>query len=368
MLQLRRKSRKIKVGNVETGGDAPVSIQSMTNTPTSDADKTLAQIGRLAQLGCDIIRVSVDNDKDCAGLKEICAASPIPVIADIQFDASTAIGAIKAGAAGVRLNPGLVRDPAQLKPVAQTALEYNIPIRVGVNSGSVGTDVIKKNIASGMSHDDALVSALVEAAMRQCDQLESLGVSQIKVALKSSSVPITVAAYREFARRTDYPLHIGVTEAGTYTRGIVKSAAGIGALLLSGIGDTLRVSLTAPPEEEIIAGLMILESCGLRNAEPEIVSCPTCGRTEFDLAALANQVERLISEIKSSGRKIMLRKIAVMGCPVNGPGEARDADLGIAGSKSGEQLLIFRSGKVLGAFSAAEGFDIFKKELLESCK
>ena len=356
MLQLRRKSRKIKVGNVETGGDAPVSIQSMTNTPTSDADKTLAQIGRLAQLGCDIIRVSVDNDKDCAGLKEICAASPIPVIADIQFDASTAIGAIKAGAAGVRLNPGLVRDPAQLKPVAQTALEYNIPIRVGVNSGSVGTDVIKKNIASGMSHDDALVSALVEAAMRQCDQLESLG------------VPITVAAYREFARRTDYPLHIGVTEAGTYTRGIVKSAAGIGALLLSGIGDTLRVSLTAPPEEEIIAGLMILESCGLRNAEPEIVSCPTCGRTEFDLAALANQVERLISEIKSSGRKIMLRKIAVMGCPVNGPGEAKDADLGIAGSKSGEQLLIFRSGKVLGAFSAAEGFDIFKKELLESCK
>ena len=368
MLFPRRQSRKIKVGNVEIGGDAPVSIQSMTNTPTQNVDKTLAQIGRLAKLGCDIIRLSVDNAADCAGLKEITAASPIPVIADIQFDASTAVGAIKAGASGVRLNPGLVRDPVQLIPVAQAALEYNIAVRVGVNSGSVGIDAVKKNMAAGMSHDDAMTSALVEAALRQCDQLESQGVSAIKVALKSSSVPITAAAYKEFARRTDYPLHIGITEAGTYTRGIIKSAAGIGALLLAGLGDTLRVSLTAPPEEEILAGLMILESCGLRNAEPEIVSCPTCGRTEFDLPALAGQVEKLIREIKSSGKKIMLRKIAVMGCPVNGPGEAKDADLGIAGSKSGEQLLIFKSGKVLGAFPASEGFDIFRKEILESCK
>ena len=368
MQQNRRQSRKIRVGRVEIGGDAPVSIQSMTNTPTQDVARTLAQIESLAKLGCDIIRLSVDNAKDCAGLKEITAASPIPVVADIQFDASTAVGAIKAGAAGVRLNPGLVRDPAQLKPVAQAALEYDIPVRVGVNSGSVGVDAIKKNLASGMSHDQALVSALVEAALRQCDQLEKLGVSAIKVALKSSSVPITVAAYREFAARTDYPLHIGVTEAGTYTRGTIKSAAGLGALLLSGIGDTLRVSLTAPPEEEIIAGLMILESCGLRNAEPEIVSCPTCGRTEIDLAGLTDQVEKLISCVKSSGQKIALRKIAVMGCPVNGPGEAKDADLGIAGSKSGEQLLIFKAGQVLGAFPAAEGFEVFKKELLANCK
>ena len=368
MLSLLRQSRKIKVGNVEIGGDAPVSIQSMTNTPTQDVDKTLAQIESLAKLGCDIIRVSVDNAADCAGLKEITANSPIPVIADIQFDASTAVGAIKAGAAGVRLNPGLVRDPVQLEPVACAALEYGSPVRVGVNSGSVGTDAVKKNIASGMSHDDAMTAALVEAALRQCDQLEKLGVSAIKVALKSSSVPITVAAYKEFAARTDYPLHIGITEAGTYSRGIVKSASGIGALLLSGLGNTLRVSLTAPPEEEIIAGLMILESCGLRNAEPEIVSCPTCGRTEIDLPGLTGQVENLVTQIKSSGRRILLKKIAVMGCPVNGPGEAKDADLGIAGSRSGDQLLIFKAGKVLGAFPASEGFAVFEQELRKNCR
>ena len=364
----RRQSRKLLLGTVEIGGNAPVSIQSMTNTPTGDIDRTLEQISTLAGLGCEIIRLSVDNEQDCKALEKITQASPIPVIADIQFDASSAIGAIKAGAAGVRLNPGLVRDSSQLRPVAEIAGEYGTVIRVGVNAGSVGTDVIRKNIASGMSHDDAVVSALVEAALRQCDQLEKLGVSAIKVALKSSNVPITIAAYREFAARTDYPLHIGVTEAGTRSRGIVKSAAGLGALLLNGIGDTLRVSLTAPPEEEVIAGQMILESCGLRSAEPEIISCPTCGRTEIDLPGLTGQVENLVTQIKSSGRRILLKKIAVMGCPVNGPGEAKDADLGIAGSKSGKQLLIFKSGKVLGAFSASEGFEIFKNELLESCK
>ena len=368
MLLSKRQSRKIKVGKVEIGGDAPVSIQSMTNTPTGDPDLTLAQIESLARLGCDIIRVSVDNEKDCDGLKVISAASPIPVVADIQFDASTAIGAIHAGAAGVRLNPGLVRDPAQLRPVAQAALEYDVPVRVGVNAGSVGVDVLKKNLALGLPHDEALVKSLVEAALRQCDQLESLGVSAIKVALKSSSVPVTVAAYREFAQRTDYPLHIGITEAGTCERGIVKSAAGIGSLLLAGIGDTLRVSLTAPPEEEIIAGLLILESCGLREAQPEIVSCPTCGRTEINLVELAKDVEKIVREIKSSGKTIHLNKIAVMGCPVNGPGEAKDADLGIAGSKSGKQLLIFKAGKVLGAYPCQEGFERFKQELLESCR
>lgn len=368
MLFNRRPSRKIKVGQVEIGGDAPVSIQSMTNTPTSDPEKTLSQIESLAKLGCDIIRVSVDNEKDCSGLKVITSASPIPVVADIQFDASTAIGAIRAGAAGVRLNPGLVRDPEQLRPVAEAVREYGVSVRVGVNGGSVGTDVLKKNLALGMTRDEALVNALVEAALRQCDQLETLGVSAIKVALKSSSVPITLAACREFARRTDYPLHIGITEAGTYNRGIVKSSAGIGALLLAGIGDTLRVSLTAPPEEEIMAGLLILESCGLREAQPEIVSCPTCGRTEIDLVELAQEVEKMVREIKGSGKKICLNKIAVMGCPVNGPGEAKEADLGIAGSKSGKQLLIFKSGKVLGAYPASEGFERFKKELLEFCR
>ena len=367
LLPKRRKTRKIRVGNVEIGGDAPVSIQSMTNTPTCDPDRTLAQIESLAKLGCDIIRASVDHEKDFAALKVITAASPIPVVADIQFDASTAIGAIHAGAAGVRLNPGLVRDPLQLRPVAEAAKEYDVPIRVGVNAGSVGTDMIKKYRSAGLSHDDALVFALVDSAMRQCEQLESMGITAIKVALKCSSVPVTIAAYRTFAEKTDYPLHIGVTEAGTYGRGIVKSAAGIGSLLLAGIGDTLRVSLTADPAEEIIAGLRILESCGLRTAEPEIISCPTCGRTEFDLAGLADRVEKLVQEIKSSGKTIHLKKIAVMGCPVNGPGEAKEADLGIAGSKSGKQLLIFKSGKVLGAYPAEEGFAMLKQEILAGC-
>ena len=365
---LRRKSREIRVGNVPVGGSAPVSIQSMTDTPTGDPESTLAQIGRLARLGCDIIRVAADNARDIAGLKVICAASPIPVVADIQFDASAAVGAIEAGAAAVRLNPGLVHDIRQLRPVADAAKDRGIPIRVGVNSGSVGTGTVKKNMAQGMPHDEALVSALVEAALRQCDQLESLGISAIKVALKSSSVPVTVAAYREFARRTDYPLHLGVTEAGTLKRGVIKSASGIGALLLEGIGDTLRVSLTAPPEEEILTGLAILESCGLREAAPEIVSCPTCGRTEIDLPELADQVEKLVQEIKNSGKRIGLRKIAVMGCPVNGPGEAKDADLGIAGSRSGEQILLFRAGKVLGAYPCEAGFEIFRQELLKSCE
>lgn len=364
----RRKSRKIFVGNVPVGGDAPVSVQSMTDTPTADPESTLDQIDRLARLGCDIIRVAADNDRDIAGLKTICKASPVPVVADIQFDASTAVGAIEAGAAAVRLNPGLVRDVRQLRPVAEAAKAHGVPVRVGVNSGSVGTEAVKKKMAQGMPHDEALVSALVEAALRQCEQLESLGVSAIKVALKSSSVPVTVEAYREFARKTDYPLHLGVTEAGTLRRGIVKSACGIGALLLEGIGDTLRVSLTAPPEEEIAAGLAILESCGLREAAPEIVSCPTCGRTEIDLPELADRVEKLVHEIKSSGKRIKLRKIAVMGCPVNGPGEAKDADLGIAGSRSGERILLFRAGKVLGAYPAGAGFEIFRQELLKNCE
>ena len=364
----RRKSRKIFVGRVPVGGDAPVSVQSMTDTPTRDPESTQAQIERLAALGCDIIRAAVDNERDIAGLKTICAASPVPVVADIQFDASAAVGAIEAGAAAVRLNPGLVRDARQLRPVAEAAKAHGIPIRVGVNSGSVGTEAVKKKMAQGMPHDDALVSALVEAALRQCDQLEKTGVSAIKVALKSSSVPVTAAAYREFARRTDYPLHLGVTEAGTRKRGVIKSACGIGALLLEGIGDTLRVSLTAPPEEEILTGLAILESCGLREAAPEIVSCPTCGRTEIDLPGLADRVEKLVQEIKNSGKRINLRRIAVMGCPVNGPGEAKDADLGIAGSRSGEQVLLFRAGKVLGAYPANAGFEVFRQELLKSCE
>lgn len=368
MMPPQRQSRKIRLHNVEIGGGAPVTVQSMTNTPTSDPDRTLTQIRSLAALGCDIIRVSVDNSKDIEALKVITRESPIPVVADIQFDAATAIGALESGAAAVRLNPGLVRDKRQLEPVAKAILDHDAAVRVGVNSGSVGTDALRSAMAKGLDHHAAAVQVLVEAALRQCEQLESFGVRNIKAALKSTSVQTTFDACKAFAAQTDYPLHLGITEAGTRERGIIKSACGIGAMLLSGIGDTLRVSLTAPPEEEVIAGIRILESCGLRKNAVEIISCPTCGRTAIDLPELVSRVELLVQEIRQSGKTPAMKKIAVMGCPVNGPGEARDADIGIAGSKDGKQLVVFCRGKVAGAFDVENGFEYFKNELLKSCR
>ena len=360
MPQQRRNSRRITVGAVAIGGGAPVTVQSMTNTDTRDATATLAQIGELARLGCDIIRVAVPDREAAEALAEITAASPIPVIADIHFDYRLAIAAIENGVAAVRLNPGNLEDHVRL--VAEKAQEHRIPIRVGANSGSLRPAVVREMAAKGLDHDEAIAEALVESALRECALLENYGMRDLKVALKSSSVPVTLAAYRKFADRTDYPLHIGITEAGTPRRGVVKSAVGIGSLLLAGIGDTLRVSLTAPPAEEVLTGLRILEACGLRSAEPEVVSCPTCGRTRIDLVGLADKVETFLAEIAGSGRKIQLKKIAVMGCAVNGPGEARDADLGIAGSAAGK-LVIFRHGEVVGAFDPAEGFERFRSEI-----
>ena len=355
----RRISRKIRIGTVEVGGDAPVSIQSMTNTDTRDVAATLDQINRLARLGCEIIRVAVPDEAAADALAELTEKSPLPVIADIHFDYRLA-----RHVTAIRLNPGNLDSPEHIRLVAESAVRHGVPIRVGANTGSLRPAVIRSMMERGLSHDDALAEALVISAMKECALLEKFGVTEIKVALKSSSVPVTVAAYRKFADRTDYPLHIGVTEAGTPGQGIVKSAVGIGALLLEGIGDTLRVSLTAPPEDEVIAGRRILEACGLRDASPEIVSCPTCGRTEIDLIGLANKVEELVTEIKAGGATIHLRKIAVMGCAVNGPGEARDADLGVAGSKAGK-LVIFRFGEVVGAFDPEEGFEYFRMEILK---
>ncbi len=361
----RRLSRKIQVGVVGIGGGLPVSIQSMTNTDTRDTAATLAQIERLHSAGCQLIRCAVPDLEAARALYPITEASPIPVIADIHFDYRLAIAAIDNRAAAIRLNPGNIDNPEHVRLVAEHALRYDIPIRVGANSGSLRPSVIRRMISKGMSHDDAIAEALVQSALEECAMLEKYGVSAIKVALKSSSVPVTVAAYRKFASRTDYPLHIGVTEAGTPGRGVVKSAVGIGSLLLDGIGDTLRVSLTADPVEEVIAGRRILEACGLRDASPEIVSCPTCGRTEVDLIGLANRVEDLVTELKAAGYVIRLHKIAVMGCAVNGPGEARDADLGIAGSKAGK-VVIFRFGEVVGAFDPEAGFEYFKAEILKN--
>ncbi len=353
MFQSRRQTRKILIGSVPVGGGAPVSVQSMCNTDTRDVETTLAQIRTLANAGCEIIRVAVPDKHAACALKDIVSGSPLPVVADIHFDHRLALEAIASGVAAVRLNPGNLSGEDAVRRVAEAAGNAGIPIRVGANAGSVQADLLTYGVAE----------ALTRSALGQCAMLEKYGFSNIKVSLKSSSVQSTVEACRFFSERSDYPLHIGITEAGTPGRGIVKSSVGIGALLLAGIGDTLRVSLTADPVEEVRTGIRILESCGLRTAEPEIVSCPTCGRTEIDLIGLAEQVEDLISGIKSSGKKIRLRKIAVMGCVVNGPGEARDADIGLAGGRG--KVAVFRHGEVAGTFSPEDGFAFLRDEILK---
>ena len=351
----RRPSRRIMVGEVPVGGGAPIPVQSMLDVRTSDVAAAVRQCEELHDAGAGILRLAVDSSADVEALRDIAAASPVPLVADIQFEKGAAIPALAAGAAAVRVNPGLFPEgSAEFAALAAEVARRGAAIRVGANAGSIGEAAIRAGMKNGLSRPAALAQLLAERTLRQCEALEKLGVRNIKAALKCSDVNVTVAANRIFAERSDLPLHIGITEAGTPYRGIVRSACGIGALLLSGIGDTIRVSLTAPPVEEVRAGIAILEACGLRTAAPEIVSCPTCGRTEIDLPQLARSVEELVARLKSAGRKIPVGKIAVMGCPVNGPGEARDADLGLAGTRTGK-VVLFRHGKVLGAYSAAEG-------------
>jgi len=350
----RRNSRRIMVGSVPVGGDAPVTVQSMLDVRTSDVEGAARQLDSLRRAGADIVRLAVDSDSDVAALGELVKNTSLPLVADIQFRRESAVAAVKAGAAAIRVNPGLF--PAEGDDFARLAdalLEHGAAIRVGANSGSIGASALKAELEKGGDRDAALARALAEKTLRQCEALEKRGVYHIKAALKASSVGVTVAANRLFAARSDLPLHIGVTEAGTSYRGVVKSACGIGALLLDGIGDTIRVSLTAPPEEEVRAGIAILEACGLRRAAPEVVSCPTCGRTEVDLPRLAEQVEELLRRLEAEGGRLPFRKIAVMGCPVNGPGEARDADFGIAGTRTGT-LLLFRRGRGIGVFPPDE--------------
>ncbi|OGV34333.1 MAG: 4-hydroxy-3-methylbut-2-en-1-yl diphosphate synthase [Lentisphaerae bacterium GWF2_45_14] len=365
-MKVRRKSRKIFIGDVPVGGDAPVTVQSMTNTDTRDAEATLCQIRKLHIVGCEIIRLAVPDETAAEVLADIVRQSPIPVIADIHFDHRLALKSIAAGASAIRINPGNIGGDEKVRAVAEKAGEAGIPIRVGSNTGSLPEGLYEKIISSGKNHADSLAAALVESASAQCALLEKYGFRDIKVSLKSSDVPVTIEAYRRFAEISDYPLHIGITEAGTLRRGIVKSALGIGALLMDGIGDTLRVSLTADPVEEIIAGVMILECAGLRQAMPEIVSCPTCGRTEINLIELTDKVEKLVAEIKSKKGILKLKKIAIMGCVVNGPGEAKDADLGICGGKS--KIIIFKKGLIIGTYPENEGFERFREELINSEK
>ncbi|MFA4944758.1 MAG: flavodoxin-dependent (E)-4-hydroxy-3-methylbut-2-enyl-diphosphate synthase [Lentisphaeria bacterium] len=350
----RRATRAIRVGSVAIGGGAPVSVQSMTNTDTRNVPATLAQIQELAAAGCEIVRCAVPDAAAVAGLRALVAASPLPVIADIHFDYKLALAALAAGAAGVRVNPGNLGGRAKLAAVAQAAARAGAAVRIGVNGGSLEKRLLAK-------HGGATAAALVESAAASCAVAADAGCANLKVSLKSSSVPATVAACRLFAARCDWPQHIGITEAGTFLGGAIKSAAGLGCLLLEGIGDTLRVSLTAPPAEEARVGIRILEACGLRQAQPELVSCPTCGRTQIALQPLAEAVEREIDRLKAAGWRFKLRKVAIMGCVVNGPGEARDADLGIAGGAG--RGVLFKHGQVVATLPEAELLPALLREL-----
>lgn len=328
----RRKTRQLNVGGVLIGGNAPIAVQSMTNTHTDDAEATLAQIRKLVAAGCDIIRCAVPDMAAAEGLKTICKESPIPVIADIHFDYKLALAAIAAGVDGLRLNPGNIGSTEKVRAVVEAAKERNIPIRIGVNAGSLPKDLLEK-----YGHPTA--EALVEAAWRHIHILEDMDYRNIKVSLKAHDVPLTIAAYRLLASQCDYPLHVGITEAGTVNSGIIKSAVGIGALLAEGIGDTIRVSLTGDPVNEVKVAYDILKALGLREYGPTLISCPTCGRTRINLEKLALEVECRLADITEP------ITVAVMGCVVNGPGEAREADVGLAGG-IGEGL-IFRKGVIL---------------------
>jgi (E)-4-hydroxy-3-methylbut-2-enyl-diphosphate synthase len=329
---MSRTTRQIHVGKVAIGGGAPVSVQSMTNTDTRDSAATLAQIGRLAEAGCEIVRCAVPDAAAAAALQAICAASPLPVIADIHFDYQLALQSLDAGVAGLRLNPGNIGERWKVEEVVRACADRRVPIRVGVNGGS-----LEKELLAKYGHPTA--QAMAESALGHIRILEELGYDQIKVSLKASDIRRTVEAYRLLAAEVDYPLHIGITEAGTTWSGTIKSAAGLGTLLYEGLGDTLRVSLTGDPVEEVRVGWEILKSLELRERGPVFVSCPTCGRCQVDLIPVAEEVERRLHDLP---KKIT---VAVMGCVVNGPGEAREADVGIAGGKG--QGLLFRKGEVV---------------------
>ena len=327
------KTRQIMVGSVPVGGGAPIAVQSMTNTDTRDAQATLAQIRALADAGCDIVRCAVPDLEAAHALEKICADSPLPVVADIHFDYKLALASIAAGVQKIRLNPGNIGSDDRVHEVVKAARAAGIPIRIGVNSGSVEKHILER-------FGGPTPEALVESALYHARLLEKFDFYDICLSMKSSSVPYTMQAYRLASEAVDYPLHLGVTEAGTEYMGTIKSAAGIGGLLALGVGDTIRVSLTDDPVKEIYAAQAILKAVGLNDDGVNVVSCPTCGRTRIDLIGIAKEVEQRVASIR--GKKL---KIAVMGCAVNGPGEAREADLGIAG---GDGVgLIFRRCEIL---------------------
>ena len=330
----RRKSRQVHVGDVAVGGDAPISVQSMTVTKTEDAEATVIQVHELATQGADIVRVAVPHEGDAKALPFIVEQGGVPIIADIHFSVRLAMMALEAGVHGLRLNPGNMRNPEHIKQVADEAKKRGVPIRIGVNAGSLDKKLVEK-------YGRPTAEALVESALYEISLLEAQGFTDYKISVKHQNVTEMIEAYRLLATQTDAPLHLGVTEAGTPKQGIIKSSIGIGTLLAEGIGDTIRVSLTADPVQEVQAGKQILKSLGLKEDGFDLVACPSCGRAELDVFALANEVEAAIEKMD-----LPPMQIAVMGCEVNGPGEARDADIGIAAGPG--RGLLFSKGKQIG--------------------
>jgi (E)-4-hydroxy-3-methylbut-2-enyl-diphosphate synthase len=350
-LGTRRSTRQIRIGNVAVGGGAPISVQSMTTTQTADAAATLAQIRALAEAGADVVRLAVPDADAANALPQIVRAAPVPLVADIHFDYRLALAALAAGIQGVRLNPGNIGAKERVREVVKAARERSVPIRIGVNAGSLEKDIVEK-------HGWPTAAGMVESAERHIRFLEDEGYREIKVSLKAHDVAMTVQANRLFSERFDYPLHLGVTEAGTLLAGTVKSAAGLGILLGEGIGDTLRVSLTADPVEEVRVARMLLKALGLKFGGATLTSCPTCGRCSVDMIPVAERVEKRLSTVKGEV------SVAVMGCEVNGPGEAAAADVGVAYGHGGVGLL-FRDGKIVKRMKAEELEDAVVTEALE---
>ena len=345
----RNQTKEIRIGDVVIGGDHPVAIQSMTNTRTEDVKGTVEQIRRLEKAGCEIIRCTVPTREAAEALKEIKKQIHIPLVADIHFDYRLAIAAMENGADKIRINPGNIGSAERVKAVVDCARERNIPIRVGVNSGSLEKELVEK-------YHGVTAEGIVESALDKVKMIEDFGYDNLVISIKSSDVMMCVKAHELISKQTDYPLHVGITESGTIISGNIKSSIGLALILNQGIGDTIRVSLTGDPVEEIKSAKLILKTLGLRNGGIEIVSCPTCGRTSLDLISLANKVETMVAEFPLN------IKVAVMGCVVNGPGEAKEADLGICGGK--QEGLIIRRGEVIKKVPEAELLEALRQELI----
>ncbi|MCI7150468.1 flavodoxin-dependent (E)-4-hydroxy-3-methylbut-2-enyl-diphosphate synthase [Bariatricus sp. HCP28S3_E4] len=345
----RNDTKVIRIGNCRIGGGNPVAIQSMTNTKTEDVDATVSQILALERAGCDIIRCAVPTMEAAEALKEIKKQIHIPLVADIHFDYRLAIAAIENGADKIRINPGNIGSEDRVRAVVEKAKEYNVPIRVGVNSGSLEKELVEK-------YGGVTAEGIVESALDKVHMIERMGYENLVVSIKSSDVMMCVKAHELIAKECPYPLHVGITESGTLMSGNIKSSVGLGIILHEGIGDTIRVSLTGDPLEEIKSAKLILKTLGLRTGGIEVVSCPTCGRTRIDLISLANQVETMVAEFPLD------IKVAVMGCVVNGPGEAKEADIGIAGG-IGEGLLI-KKGEIIRKVKEEELLDALRDELV----